>query len=423
MSKFLKFIIHLIILLAILNVLALAVPPFMGITTAIIDSKTTESNLPLGSVTYAESTSVNELAVGDSILTQDGNAVYRYKIQSIDTSNGVYNVVDATDSGAQEEALALKNTAQKVIITIGFIGYLVIATQSMEGMIIIGLVILFLIILFILAELWRKDKRSLNQGELEGAEDAADGVEMAEGEAPTMTKRELKKAAKERARQEKEEAKLRDKQELAEATKQLKEEAKARKKEEKKRKKQAKKIARTGGFIEDYEPIEAALDLNDKSVHENLATEDANRILQEEVAAATAAQAQADTGETHEVVLPKEEAQEPREAAAPSQEAEVAALEAEVQEAPQAQPELAAEPEAEVQAAPEPEAEMPQVESVQEPEPVELKKMAVPVYTAEELLSKAQAAGDTPQVLRDEKTGITLLDYSTIILEETPTEE
>ena len=77
MSKFLKFIVHTVILLAILDVLALAVPPFVGINTAIIDD-TKESNMPKGSVTYAEPVSINELKVDDSILVQEGDSVYRY---------------------------------------------------------------------------------------------------------------------------------------------------------------------------------------------------------------------------------------------------------------------------------------------------------------------------------------------------------
>ncbi len=35
-------------------------------------------------------------------------------------------------------------------------GYLLVATESIEGLIILGLVILFLIILYVIAELWKK---------------------------------------------------------------------------------------------------------------------------------------------------------------------------------------------------------------------------------------------------------------------------
>ena len=43
------------------------------------------------------------------------------------------------------------------------------------------------------------------------------------------------------------------------------------------------------------------------------------------------------------------------------------------------------------------------------------RKMAIPVYTKEELLEKARAAGEEPDVVEDENSGITFLDYSDIL--------
>ena len=53
MSKFLKFIVHFIVICTIVCVVGLAVPPFLGITTEIMDDSGKETNLPMGSVTYA----------------------------------------------------------------------------------------------------------------------------------------------------------------------------------------------------------------------------------------------------------------------------------------------------------------------------------------------------------------------------------
>ena len=50
-----------------------------------------------------------------------------------------------------------------------------------------------------------------------------------------------------------------------------------------------------------------------------------------------------------------------------------------------------------------------------EPEPSEPIELAMPVYTAEELIQKAHAAGDDPKVIEDPATGITILDYSDIL--------
>ena len=54
-------------------------------------------------------------------------------------------------------------------------------------------------------------------------------------------------------------------------------------------------------------------------------------------------------------------------------------------------------------------------EEAPEPEPSEPIELAMPVYTAEELLQKAHAAGDDPKVIEDPATGITILDYSDIL--------
>ena len=75
-------------------------------------------------------------------------------------------------------------------------------------------------------------------------------------------------------------------------------------------------------------------------------------------------------------------------------------------EPPQETVDTPAEPDIPVVPAPEPEPE---------PEPSEPIELAMPVYTAEELLQKAHAAGDDPKVIEDHATGITILDYSDIL--------
>ena len=403
MSKFLKFIVHMVIFLAILDVLALAVPPFLGINTAIIDGSK-ESNMPKGSVTYAEPVSINELKADDSILVQEGESVYRYKIIATDAANGAFDVYDQTDVEAGQKTITLRNTAPRVIITVGYMGYLIIATQSMEGLIIIGLVILFLIILFILSELWRKDKRIPATRELEDVDDDAMAEVAASREQPDQvvkTRRELKKEMKKRAKEESRRDKERARQEYEEATRQLKQESKERKKEAKRKKKEAKKRARVGGFIEDYDPIETKISKSrtqEEKVHVTYTPEDeANEVLRQEVAAATAETSDmqreiletSQMNETQEDIFPREILRE-----------EMIKTEEEISR--------------EV------------IDAVQaydlEEEETPVKKMVIPAYTEEELLARAQEAGETPNVMRDDRMGVTLLDYSDIIIEETPSD-
>ena len=52
MSKFLKFIVNLVVICAILVAAALLVPPFAGVNTVMNDNSSKETNLPVGSVAY-----------------------------------------------------------------------------------------------------------------------------------------------------------------------------------------------------------------------------------------------------------------------------------------------------------------------------------------------------------------------------------
>ncbi len=378
MSGFLKFIVHLVVFLAIICILALAVPPFMGISTVTIDDADIETNLPLGSVTYGKSISGRDVLIGDSIIVQDGNQIYRYRVQEIDLDNSMFTVLDAGKPGAGPKAITLRGDITRVTITIGFLGYLLMAIQSTEGLIIIGLGVLFLIVIFVLAELWSKDKDAPQE-----EEDAKDDLAAAkEAVQASLTDQEPKSR-----RQLKKEMRARQKEEVA----RLKAEAKERRREEKEKLKAAKKIARTGGFIEDMEPVETILGLEGGSPAEQ-AADRAHEELKKEIEAAVPAKAQSAEPEKkptaeipplnaakEEESAPKEEPQKPQEAQTPQ---EAVSEKEEPDEAAQEK---------------------------------ELAKIAIPLYTAEELLEKAKAAGEAPKVIQDEEAGVTLLDYSTII--------
>ena len=157
MSKFLKFIVHFVVICTILCVVALAVPPFFGVTTEIRDDSTIESNLAMGSVTYAIPVKTEEAALGTPILVNDENAVYRYTLASADVANGTGTAMDPTVSQGQPINVAIGSYLPKIVVTIPFIGYLMAATKSIEGLIVLGLTVLFLIILYVIAELWKKD--------------------------------------------------------------------------------------------------------------------------------------------------------------------------------------------------------------------------------------------------------------------------
>lgn len=260
MSKFLKFIVHFIVICTILCVVALAVPPFFGITTVIRDDSTQRSNLSMGSVTYAIPVKTEEASIGMPVLVNDEKDVYRYNIASLDLGNQMGTVVNPEDVTGEPVYVAVKNYVPKVVITVPYLGYLLVATESIEGLIVLGLAVLFLIILYVIAELWKKDS----------SEDYED-----EYEEPVRVK-----SSKELRREEK----ARDKRMKAEDKEFLREE-KIRKKEERKNR----KIIKTGGFVDEiYEDEMEHEDLPPRRRNVQSATSEAHELLKKEIAAATA---------------------------------------------------------------------------------------------------------------------------------------
>ena len=157
MSKFLKFIVNLFLICAILVAAAIIVPPLAGVGTTVVDSQLMDTNLPMGSVTYSTDVYVTELKEGDQILDENDFSAYAYTISKIDTSTGSVTVRDSFSPDAGEKEIQILNSEAKVILTIPYIGYVVYAMHSIEGIIILALAVLLIIILFILSELWRKD--------------------------------------------------------------------------------------------------------------------------------------------------------------------------------------------------------------------------------------------------------------------------
>ena len=155
MSKLLKVIVNTLLLLAILSAGALVIPPFAGITTLVSDGMG-NTNISRGAVTYAKKTDTSSVAPGDKILVDDNSGKYIYTIQSLDTAAGTASVKNVISGDTTE--ITVRATVSKVIVTIPVIGFLSMAAQSREGIMIIGLAVLFLVILFILSEVWKRDE-------------------------------------------------------------------------------------------------------------------------------------------------------------------------------------------------------------------------------------------------------------------------
>lgn len=354
MSKLLKVIVNTLLLLAILSAGALVIPPFAGITTLVSDGMG-NTNISRGAVTYAKKTDTSSVATGDKILVDDNSGKYIYTIQSLDTAAGTASVKNVISGDTTE--ITVRETVSKVIVTIPVIGFLSMAAQSREGIMIIGLAILFLVILFILSEVWKRDEEE-DEEEEEEDEDEDEDDEKASEEL-----RSRKKAALE-------EKKKREEQEM---TEQLRAADQKTAEEEKQ---------------DEFE----IPDLEEEGTEQvSFHTVDLQNLVRGE--------------ETEEIPEAVEETEIVEEAAAEETAEEVTE---ETEETESAEPETVEEIEEFEETIEEPEEEP-------EPEPSEPIELAMPVYTAEELLQKAHAAGDDPKVIEDPATGITILDYSDIL--------
>ena len=312
MSKLLKVIVNTLLLLAILSAGALVIPPFAGITTLVSDGMG-NTNISRGAVTYAKKTDTSSVATGDKILVDDNSGKYIYTIQSLDTAAGTASVKNVISGDTTE--ITVRATVSKVIVTIPVIGFLSMAAQSREGIMIIGLAVLFLVILFILSEVWKRDE---GEDEEEEEEDEDEDDEKASEEL-----RSRKKAALE-------EKKKREEQEMIE---------------------QLRAADQKTAEEEKQDEFEIP-DLEEETEQVSFHTVDLQNLVRGE--------------ETEEIPEAVEETEIVEEAAA-------------------------------------------------EETAEEVTELAMPVYTAEELLQKAHAAGDDPKVIEDPATGITILDYSDIL--------
>lgn len=398
MSKVLKTIVNVILFCAIVVAAGLLIPPFAGITTVMVDDVDMQTNLPQGSVAYAVEKDRSELKQGDKVLISQEGRQYVYVVDSIDGSSVVLDDQLSTDGGTTQQELG--STVQKVMLVVPVIGYVSMALRSTEGLIIVGLAVVFVIILFILAEVWKKD-----DDEEEDEEDEDGQEDESEEEPAVMSRRQKKKARKADKKKQKQE----EKAAVAEA--------KARAKRERQEAKLAKKNQKAHMMDESEQEQEA---IPAEPMEETQAADS----TQEIVLPQKPMQEEQTAGNTQEIVLPTEETQEKQESTDETEDpdktlleetaslfaADIASMMGENQTKETEEPE-----------------ETDPLDSTEQTQPVVLetvseekqetgdKKLAMPVYTKEELLQKAEADGDEPEVIEDEVSGVTLVDYSDVL--------
>jgi len=353
MSKLLKWIVNIILLAAIIIAGGLLIPPLVGVTTFIVDDVDMDTNLAKGSVTYGVEKELSELVPGDEILVNESDGEYVYRIKSVDASTGACELEDVKSSDGKTKEDVFRKAVTKVVFTIPFIGYIVMAMKSTEGLIIIGLAVIFVIVLFILAELWKKDD------EEDDEDDNDDDSENKTSPAPPAR---------------------------VDVPSQILEEVSS-------------EIASAVSSVVAEESIKS-------NVEGNSSGENADTVDVKEIAEAAAEKSEEPDNEEDALVHELEKAQgilssagddvmeagsEDRQEKADEEEQSEEQGQQEEQERMTNENEGAAEG---------------------MPEGIEL---AMPVYTAAELLEKVREAGDEPEVKEDEEFGVTFLDYSDIL--------
>ena len=400
MSKVLKTIVNVILFCAIVVAAGLLIPPFAGVTTVMVDDVDMQTNLPQGSVAYAVEKDRSELKQGDKVLVSQDGGQYVYVVDSIDGSSVVLDDQLSTDGGTTQQELG--SAVQKVMLVVPVIGYVSMALRSTEGLIIVGLAVVFVIILFILAEVWKKDDDEEDEENEDTQE--VESEEEQEEEPAVMSRREKKKARKADKKKQKQE----EKAAVAEA--------KARAKRERQEAKLAKKNKKAHVDESEQEP--------EVIPAETMGETQAAGSTQEIVLPQELMQEAQSTGNTQEIVLPTEEAQEKQESTDETEDpdktlleetaslfaADIASMIGENQTNDTEEPEK-------TDASDSTEQTQPVVLEVVSEEKQETgdKKLAMPVYTKEELLEKAEADGDEPEVIEDEVSGVTLVDYSDVL--------
>lgn len=396
MGRFLKWIVNIILLCAIVIAAALLIPPLAGVTTAMIDEVDMDTNLPRGSVTYARDVAADDLEAGDDVLILESGKTYVYRVKNLDTGDGTCTLEDTRTAGAEEVTRTFTGDVSKVVLTVPFIGYIPMAMKSTEGLIVIGLAVVFVIILFILAELWRPDRDDEEEEEEEENPEPADEarqtlpvdtpsqiMEEASSEiASVVSSVVAEESQPEEIRQPEEDG------ELDEIDRKLRQEPEYLSEEEVLR-----QAEETDGTVTADSEEDAVI----LSLEEDIRSEEER--MQE-----------INDGAQEEIVLEQETVPEEEPAVEETVIEEAALLEEPVSE--EETMETAEEMTEEKIPAAEPYV---QEQEVEEEVQTDERKLAMPLYTADELLAKAREKGENPRVVKDEKTGVTLLDYSDLL--------
>lgn len=153
MAKFFKIIVNIVIIICILAVVALVVPPLVGVEEKIAEPQM-DTNVSEGTVLYGTKRPVSMTAAGDEIIYDGDGFLYLYTVEAVDTANDEVSVINKVSG--EQSVLQISKSVIKNVLAVPFIGYIMIATRSTEGIAMLISAAVVLIMLAIVAELCRK---------------------------------------------------------------------------------------------------------------------------------------------------------------------------------------------------------------------------------------------------------------------------
>ena len=416
MAKVFKIIMNIILVIFIAALCAVFIPPILGITTAVA-APGTESNMQTGSIAYGVRESLDDLNAGDDIIVTSGDSTYLYEVVEVDSSNGELTVKTSED--AETEIIQLRRTASRAVIVIPLLGYVLIATQSFTGLIILALAAALIIILSIIASVLKKqayddDAEDDEDEENEHASDYHYFKDLAASTSrpnrldklgtmtiPTITDEDIQKSQE----------KFADTGSLNEQIEEISElilEPSDGKSE---------KVPEETINLEIPEPLSDEGVQEAANVSEPAETESPGTSKETENADKSEAAYKAVTADKTKDVQESEKAAEPAAEARPD--SEFSSLEDALENALNSEQiknsehaQAASQKTGEDVSSSQPETEAADASSETEKEIPSEVELAIPIRTLDELLQEAYANGEDPQVRKDPSTGITLVDYS-----------
>lgn len=371
MSRTLRIIDGIIIALFIAAAVLTYVPQVFGIGTTEVSTEML-GNVDVGSIIYTEQAPTTSVQKDDRILNLTDNSASIYTVTSYDPSAGTVDV-----EGGEETTYKLSANYLRVLAVVPYFGYFGLAVRSTKGLIVLGVILCYVIVSLIVAA-------AISRGEDDyGDEDDYDDDDEDEFYSGLAEKKKKKDAA--RYADEEDDADTDDDEDEDEDD----DRSRRRKKKDSRRRAKKHKDSKSSDRSDSRDR-----DKNNDSDAGNGLTE----ISEEKTSVPGAAADETDPEVSSETLTDVQAALEAALDSQPLNHAEEAPAEG-------AGTNISGAFSANAGAADE-DLNTP---SVNEKGEIEL---AMPVRTADEILSKAYAEGLDPTVEEDKSTGITLVDYS-----------